>query len=1054
MPSLALNRVKLGLALLGLLGGLCQAATAAEPNGISPALPDRWVDTFHWRCIGPANMGGRISALAVYEADSTCWWAATASGGLLKTINNGITFEHQFDREATVSIGDVAVAQSNRDIVWVGTGENNPRNSVSWGDGVYKSVDGGRTWQNMGLRESFQIGRIAIHPTNPDIVYIGALGRLWGPNEQRGLFKTTDGGRTWQNVLYIDDRTGVIDVAMHPTDPQTLIVATYERQRDGFDSNDPAKKFGPGSGLYKTTDGGATWYKLTRGLPTCHLGRIGIDYYRADPNIVYVVLESARIGHVPPNAAYAGFRGEDVEVGARLVEIVDDGPAAQAGLQTGDVVTRLDDVGINSYGDLLREVRRHAAGNTVSVEVSRERKSVPVELTFGKRSGREDERSPFDAGLGGQEANLQDQQGGEGYEYGGVYRSIDGGESWQRINSVNPRPMYFSQVRVDPRDNNYIWVLGMALHRSVDGGKTFTNDGAREAHVDHHAMWIDPQNGRHLILGNDGGVYVSYDRGDRWDYHNHMAIGQYYHVTVSPRRDYRVYGGLQDNGTWGGPSRSRSGPGPVNADWTLLGWGDGFVCCVDRDQPDLVYFESQNGWMGRYDYATAERGWIRPEGGRGNLYRFNWKTPYLLSHHNPRLFYVAANYVFRSLDRGEKLKRISPEITRTSEGSATALAESPLDEGLLYVGTDDGLLWVTRDGGHTWHKVTDFPTQTRAWSRVKDFAGKIWTQMAATATAPAETQPATEPVTQPTTRPMSQPTSAPATRPATPTSAPAGDEPRRLVDLLPGPRFISAVEPSRFEPGRVYLTLDAHRSNDDELYVFVSEDHGQTWRSLRANLPTAAGSTRVIREDLYNPDLLYLGTEFGAWVSIDRGGSWTRLRGNLPTVAVHEFAIHPTAGEIVIATHGRSLWALDVTALRQMTPDVVRQPAFLYEPNHAIYWREDLPRGAGTARYFYGENPPAGAQVYYSLTEKPDRIHLKITDLAGEVLCELPAPAEPGLHCVPWDLRRAPAEGERGPGPLVPAGPYRVELTVGDEVLTQTLEVETDPVYPDYRPWE
>lgn len=290
---------------------------AAAKKTITPTLPPKWVDTFRWRCIGPVNMGGRITALAVYEKDPCVWWAATASGGLLKTANDGITFEHQFDHENTVSVGDMAVAQSDPNIVWVGTGENNPRNSVSWGDGVYKSTDGGKTWKHMGLKESFQIGRIVIHPVKPDIVYVGAVGRLWGPNEQRGLFKTTDGGKSWKKVLYADDKTGVIDVAMHPEDPETLLVATYERQRDGYDSNDPAKKWGPGSGLYKTTDGGQSWKKITAGLPSRNLGRIGIDYYRRDPNTVYLVLESESIGQQPEDTPYVGMRGEDAAAGIR-----------------------------------------------------------------------------------------------------------------------------------------------------------------------------------------------------------------------------------------------------------------------------------------------------------------------------------------------------------------------------------------------------------------------------------------------------------------------------------------------------------------------------------------------------------------------------------------------------------------------------------------------------------------------------------------------------------------------------------------------------------------
>lgn len=1268
----------------------------------APLLPPEWVDTLRWRCIGPANMGGRIADIAVYEADPCIWWVATASGGLLKTENNGITFEHQFDHENTVSIGDVAVAQSDPNIVWVGTGEANPRNSVSWGDGVYKSTDGGQTWQHMGLRDSFQIGRIAIHPTDPNIVYVGALGRLWGPNQQRGLYKTTDAGQTWKQVLYVDQKTGVVDVQMHPEDPQTLIAATYERQRDEYDSNDPARKWGPGSGLYKTTDGGQTWKKLTPGLPSCDLGRIGIDYYRQDPNIVYVVLESKRIGQEPKNAAHMGIRGEDADVGARLTEITTGGPADEAGLKVGDIAIAIDGQTVHSYRDLISAIRQRVAGDTVEIEVSRERKSVLTELTLKKRPqqpGGEQQRVPFSSGLGGQRENAQQQQGPQGHEYGGVYQSTDGGESWTRINSVNPRPMYFSQIRVDPSDNDHLWVLGIALYRSKDGGETFTDDGASAVHVDHHAMWIDPEDGRHIILGNDGGVYVTYDRGENWDHLSHMAIGQFYHVTVDPRRNYRVYGGLQDNGSWGGPSRGRDGNGPVNNDWFMLGWGDGFICRVDHEDPDQVYFASQNGAMGRYNLRTGERGFIQPRRERGTRYRFNWKTPYILSHHNSRILYTAANVVFRSLNRGEKLRRISPELTRTDKGSATALAESPLDPDALYVGTDDGLLWVTRDGGHEWSKLVDFPQKKpspirrvadwgrSAWQALGSLGGESSDRPAARAAAPPRAAEGRTPATRPSPgargarlverlkrldangdgriqkdeapermrrlferfdangddvldaeelkalseRPpgppprggrrgdpdaepppgngnggsadaeppaapdapaASQPVpvSQPATRPVGPegsgrkgvspstqedpvsgkweahainTEMPPGQgdfslllrlapdgvvsgvvssmmgdsdisdghfsadagkltcavetgqmildvsatirgaqmvgsvdvgggmfvfefEASRtqagqlladaeltgppqaeaeehdwtpLTELLPGPRWVSWIEASRYRAGRVYVTLDGHRSDDDEPYVLLSEDYGQGWRSLRANLPANVGSTRVIREDVENPDILYLGTEFGAWISVDRGASWTKLNSNLPTVAVHEFALHPTAGEIVAATHGRSLWLLDVTPLRQITKRVLDAPAYLYQPNSAIHWRPEPQRGGDGARQFHGENPAGGAQVYYSLKEPARQISLKITDPAGETIRELEADGKPGLHHVTWDLRRTPEEsqrGRRGPrrGRLVPSGKYVVELTVDRQTLRQDLTVETDPDFPDYRAWE
>jgi photosystem II stability/assembly factor-like uncharacterized protein len=939
-------------------------------------LSPEWLKPLTWRCIGPANMGGRITAVSVYEADPATYWVATASGGLLKTMNNGVTFEHQFDHEATVSLGDVCVAPSNKDIVWVGTGEANPRNSVSYGDGVYKSTDGGKTWKNMGRKQSFQIGRIVVHPKDPNIVYVGALGRLYGPNEERGLFKTTDGGQTWEKILYIDDKTGVIDLRLHPVDPDTLLAATYERQRDGYDFNDPAKKFGPGSGLYRTTDGGKTWNKITKGLPTCQLGRIGIDWYCKDPRIVFLLVESEKIGSssLPvAGAAFLGVQGQDGGKGARVTQVSRNGPAERAGVQIDDVIVSLDERDISSYADLLEEIARHKSGDKVKLRLRRGEKFEDVEATLAARGKAAGTATPFLDRLGGQAPNIQDKQGANSFEYGGVYKSSDGGETWKRLNSLNPRPMYFSQIRVDPQNDNYVYVLGIALYRSHDGGKTFDPEGGRGVHGDHHALWIDPRDGRHMLLGGDGGPYVTYDRMSNWDRLNHTAVGQFYHVAVDPRRDYRVYGGLQDNGTWGGPNRTHDLDGPLNEDWLRIGGGDGFGCAVDPSDPDLIYYTAQWGALRRRHLRSGESQAIRPPDYR--RYRFNWNTPFLLSHRNPRLFYCAGNVVFRSLDRGNDLRVISPDITATSRGSASALAESPRNPDVLYVGSDDGYLWVTRDGGKEWTNLT------------KNVG-------------------------------------------------------------LPGLRWVASIEPSRFEEGRAYVVFDGHRSDDDHPYVFVTEDFGQTWKPLHHDLPES-GTTRVLREDIDNPNLLYLGTEFGAWCSLDRGQTWSRLGSNLPTVAVHDFAIHPTAGEIVAATHGRSLWILDVTALRQLTPEALHAEARLYRPATAIHWRLEPSRGS-TNRRFVGTNPPDGAAIWYSLGKNAEKVSLKVLDIDGKLVRELDASTQSGLHKIVWNLTRTPERRERGQqaqseGRPVAPGTYLLVLSVDGKEYKQALRVEGDP---------
>ena len=1083
------------------------AGQPPKPNGkqkpqpaaaVADTLPAGWVKQLSWRCIGPATMGGRIVAFAVFEADPTTYWVATASGGLLKTTNNGVTFEHQFDRETTVSIGDVAVAPSDRNVVWVGTGENNPRNSVSYGDGVYKSTDGGKSWKHMGLNKTFQIGRLAIHPTNPNIVYVGALGRLYGPSEERGLYKTSDGGKTWDKVFYLDDRTGIIDIRMSPSDPETLLVAAWERRRDEFDSHpgpvplqdghdgyDPVVKWGARAGIYKTTDGGKSWKKMTKGLPTCKLGRIGLDYYRKDPLTVFAIVDSEKVGMgAPPNPVFLGVQGTSVKGGAKLTRITPKGPADKAGLMMNDVITFIAGKPVKSYDDLLAAVLARKPGDKMPLTVLRSTEARELTVVLGtrpeeqggrpgrvyiglfgtdtpkgikvtqvangspaekaklragdlvtaankkpvtslrqlaaataglksgdrlaltlvrdnkaqevvvtvqprQRGGRSPNR-PWAAFLSGQRENAQDRQGPVGFQTGGVYKSTDGGESWKRVNSLNPRPMYFSQVRVDPSDDSRVYVLGVALYRSADGGKTFKPDGGNGIHADQHALWIDPRDGRHALVGTDGGFYVSRDRMTHWEFLNVNAIGQFYHVCTDTRQPYHVYGGLQDNASWGGPSRSLRN-GILNEDWIVVSGGDGFVCQVERDDPDIVYSESQNGNMHRRDLRTGRQVSIRPRGQRGqSQYRFNWNTPFLLSRHNPRIFYCAGNVVFRSLERGQDLRAISPDITRSKRGSGSALAESPLDADVLYAGSDDGNVWVTRDGGKNWSNVTE--------------------KLLATEGAPK------------------------------------------------GPRWVASIEASRFAAGRAYVVLDAHRSNDDAPYVFVTEDYGQKWKSLRANLPW--GSTRVLREDAGNANLLYLGTEFALWASINRGESWTKINNNLPTVAVHEIAVHPTAGEIVAATHGRSLWILDVSALRQVKPSLLTEKVVLFKPQTATRWRSLPARGPvlgpGSHR-FVGQDPPSGAQIYYALRQKAKSVKLKVVDFKGATVRELKAAAEPGLHRVSWDLTRFAFRVGPGRQPFsepAPPGMYRVVLTVDGAEFTRDVRVERDPTLPEVIPVE
>jgi photosystem II stability/assembly factor-like uncharacterized protein len=1329
-----LRSFAIGLLCCVAVGGTAVAQQQDKPA--SSSLPDAWASEVPFRSIGPANMSGRIVDLAVNPQDRMQWWAATASGGLLRTDNNGATFTHQFDDEATVSIGAFDVSDSDPNILWIGTGEENPRNSSSWGDGVYKSTDGGETWKNMGLNKIFQTGAVVIHPTNPDVVFVGALGRLWGPSEDRGLYKTVDGGKTWKKVLYVDDRTGVIDLVASPADPNIMLAATYTRMRDGFDGNDPATKFGSGAGIWRSTDGGETWNRVNEGLPSVELGRIGLCFYAKDPNFVYAVVESKRIGQYPEDSPFLGIRGEDAETGAKMTDITAGGPAAEGGLQTGDIVMRVDDQMVLSYNQFLAEIRRHSAGEKVSLTIAREGEPETIEVELGARpeaeqsdsgdeaaesdEGEKDEPSqkesenakldalrrgsPFAQSLGGQNANMTDQQGDQGNEFGGVYRSSDAGVTWTRINSVNPRPMYYSKICVDPSDDNFIWVLGTSLYISKDGGETFTADGASsEVHTDHHAMWIDPSDGRHVILGCDGGIYVTHDRGKKWDHHNHVAIGQFYHVGIDTRRAYNVYGGLQDNGSWGGPSVVRNESGPVNTDWFRIGGGDGFICLVDPDDPDQLYYESQNGAMGRRNLRTGQGGSIRPRPPRGTEYRFNWKTPFILSPHNSEIHFSAGNYVFRSVKKGDAVQRISPEITRTDQGSGSAIGQSPLDENRLYVGTTDGMLWTTSDGGTTWNdlwKVTEEAAENESAAQGSPNRSRSGRSRGGRGTGqrnPAEEQPATEKADsatdktddpaaeedskEPADKPVQEESTAgdpkkdsdaatsddppaeaaksdeppaeappaqepPAEEPAAeepvaeepPAEEPAAEEPaaeepaaeeaqsedagsddpkaepaaaesptdkapqsidqvadsaaaeadapnqdlppvdakdpepakpaddplsgswagkfggdtlppersafrlafslgedgiyageyessqaggslsggkldvksgkltiagstggstlvfdgtlrdgkisgtldvndgafsvpftatrtgdavtlaaaespaaaardsgKPLSELLPKPLWVSSIEPSHFVAGRCYVTFDGHRNDVDGPFVLVTENGGRGWRRLDEKLPAGTGAARVIREDISNRDLLYLGTEFGLFVSIDRGTTWTRFKGNLPTVAVHEVAQHPTAGEIVIGTHGRSLWIADVTTLRQWKPATMEQSAVLFEPAEVVRW-QSMPRsGDSGTRRFVGENPETDAVIYYSLGSDVREIELEIRDLGGRVLQRFDVPGSKGLHRVTWNLRRRGGSGRFAS--RVENGEYLVALVVGGETLTQTLSVVSDPEF-------
>jgi photosystem II stability/assembly factor-like uncharacterized protein len=843
------------------------------------------------RSIGPANMSGRITDVAVVERQPRVMYVASASGGLWKTRNNGITWDCVFDRQATVSLGAVAVAAANPDIVWVGTGEANPRNSVSWGDGVYKTTDGGKTWTAMGLQDTHHIGRIVIHPTNPDIVYVAALGHLWGASAERGLYRSGDGGRTWDRVKFIDLDTGFIDVAMDPGNPDILYAAAWQVRRDAFAGGNPAVTTGPGSGLYRTSDGGKSWERMMRGLPARPLGRCGLAISRQDPRIVYAVVQTDR---------------------------------------TSSTVT-------------------------------------------------------------GQAANLS-----TGPEAGGIFRSEDQGQTWQHVNSLCPRPFYYGQIRVDPMDARRIYVLGVWMQVSADGGKTFKpGNAARGTHVDYHALWIDPADSEHLVLGCDGGLNFSYDGGANWEHLKNLPVSQFYAVGVDMRRPYRIYGGLQDNGSWGVPSATRDPAGLNFADWFNIFGADGFYCQPDPADSDTVYAEGQYGMLRRIDLAGGIAKDVKPRlSGRPvkgkrmetNLQpplpegtpalRFNWSAPILLSPHKPHTVYFGGNHVFRSLDRGEHWEILGPDLTRGKPGPSpanghtiTTLAESPLKPGLLYAGSDDGKVHVSRDGGRTWLDLSE------------------------------------------------------------------------RIPRMPADRWISRIECSRFAEGTAYLAIDRHRNDDREPYVFRTIDFGMSWQSLANNLP-AGGPVHVIREDPRNKDLLYVGTEFGLFVTVDGGGAWHRQTFGLPTVAVHDLVVHSRDRELVIATHGRGIYVMDVAPLQEMTARLLAAEGHLFDVKPAAAHVPRSPRSWAGSKTYLGANPPFGAAVYYYLRDNQrEAPRLTITDGQGKQVAELETNKEAGLHRVTWPLRSGAAR-KNAESPPVPPGDYYATLRIGDSVWRTPVRVD------------
>ncbi|MEM6804947.1 MAG: hypothetical protein AAF696_26350 [Bacteroidota bacterium] len=845
--------------------------------------------SYKWRAIGPANMGGRVTDIDGIPGDPSIFYVSGADGGIFKTTNGGVNFEAIFEGQRAYSIGALTVAESDPNVLWVGTGEGDPRNSVGYGWGVYRSVDAGKNWLHLGLKETERIKRIVVDPNDPDVACVCALGKEWGPNPERGVFKTTDGGKNWKKILYIDEDTGCADIAMEMSNPNIMYAGMWTFRRRPWRFDDGGKE----TAIYRTMDGGENWEKIMKGLPNKPMARPGIHIARSEPNIIYLMTEF---------------------------------------------------------------------------------------------------------------------QGG-----GTAFRSEDRGETWVMVNddpNINFRPFYYSDVRVDPNNPNILFSISGRLSRSEDGGRSWERI-ATTVHGDHQALWIDPANSKRILNGSDGGYQLSHDGGDSWEIINNVELSQFYQLFIDNKDPYNVYGGLQDNGTWVGPSNSLYSAGILKRHWKGLAYGDGYYAVPIPGSEHEVYANLQGGVIFHVDSRYGNVRNIHPYpkiiGSAGDAienhtYRFNWDSPITISPHDPNTVYFGGNVVFKSTDRGNSWTQISGDLTtndkskqRTSGGviyqdntaaefhcSILYIDESPVEKGVIWVGTDDGNVQLTRDGGESWTKLND------------------------------------------------------------------------RIAGLPAFSWIAKIHASEHDAATAIITVDQHRMDDFRPYAFMTTDYGKTWSKISNGLPQD-DYVKVVRQDPINPNLLYAGMEHGIFASWDKGNSWTKINNNLPNVSVRDLRIQARDRDLIVGTHGRGAWILDDIRPIQEMADTKGKSAHLFPVRRATLWHMFWRLENLGDRHYKAKNPDFGANINFYLAEgEKETAVVEILDASGTVVRTLKdTSVKAGINRMVWDLGHEAATKMQGAGgggffsgsinPYVVPGSYTARLKVKGEEMETKIEVRADP---------